>query len=172
MDGRPSCAPFYADQGALRTNLPKEQTALRPERTSECEVGGDLTMFRDRAGISVTYYDARTCDAILKNPLASFSGYFDQIANAASLPEPRHRARAGRGAPLRAAASHGRSAATSRRTKRRWWDSATPTLNSSNSRASPRPPAFAVRGASIGVFRGLDFMRRGRDLTHLSVAIQ
>ena len=33
-------------------------------------------------------------------------------------------------------------------------------------------PAFAVRGASIGVFRGLDFMRRGRDLTHLSVAIQ
>jgi TonB-linked SusC/RagA family outer membrane protein len=43
---------------------------LKPERGTEFEGGLDIGLFHERAGIELTYYDKRTSDLLLRNPLA------------------------------------------------------------------------------------------------------
>ncbi len=47
---------------------------LEPERTRTFEVGGDIGFWNDRIGLEVTYYDARTEDALFNVPFTSSSG--------------------------------------------------------------------------------------------------
>ena len=47
---------------------------LEPERTRTLEVGGDIGFWNDRIGLEVTYYDARTEDALFNVPFTSSSG--------------------------------------------------------------------------------------------------
>jgi TonB-linked SusC/RagA family outer membrane protein len=58
---------------------------LKPEMTSEAEIGADLRFFDDRASLSVTYYSNKTTDAILPVNLSPSTGYASKYANAASL---------------------------------------------------------------------------------------
>lgn len=76
---------IYGGIGSLRTGTTKEQPAIEPERTKEWEIGADLSLFSDRLGLGLTYYNARTEDAILFNPLAPTTGYFSQLENAATF---------------------------------------------------------------------------------------
>jgi TonB-dependent SusC/RagA subfamily outer membrane receptor len=48
---------------------------LEPEKTTEIEFGFDAGFFEDRVGTSVTYFDARTKDALLAIALPSSAGF-------------------------------------------------------------------------------------------------
>jgi outer membrane receptor protein involved in Fe transport len=67
-----------------RSELRPAQT-LKPERSKELEAGVDLAFFRDRADASVTWYDKKSSDIILLQPLNPSVGFFAQGANAASM---------------------------------------------------------------------------------------
>jgi len=54
---------------------------LRPEFTTEFEVGTELRLFNDRIGIDFTYYDRWTKDQIVPIDVAPSSGYWNAIAN-------------------------------------------------------------------------------------------
>ncbi|WP_324677150.1 SusC/RagA family TonB-linked outer membrane protein [Hymenobacter sp. GOD-10R] len=59
-------------------------TALKPERQAEFEVGTDLSLFGDRVGIEFSYYNKRVRDLLLARDLNLSSGYlnrFDNIGN-------------------------------------------------------------------------------------------
>jgi TonB-linked SusC/RagA family outer membrane protein len=63
----------------------KAAPALKPERSKEFEAGLDLGFFKDRADASVTWYDKKSSDVILPEPLPVSTGYFAQGSNAASI---------------------------------------------------------------------------------------
>jgi TonB-linked SusC/RagA family outer membrane protein len=67
-----------------RSELRPAQT-LKPERSKELEAGVDLGLFRDRADASVTWYNKKSEDIILLQPLNPSIGFFAQGANAASM---------------------------------------------------------------------------------------
>ncbi len=48
---------------------------LEPEKTTEIEFGLDAGLFSDRLGVSVTYFDAQTTDALLRIALPSSAGF-------------------------------------------------------------------------------------------------
>ena len=58
---------------------------IRPERTSEYEVGADLAFLDSRLSLGVTYYHQHTTDAILAVNTAPSTGYFSKYANAAEF---------------------------------------------------------------------------------------
>jgi TonB-linked SusC/RagA family outer membrane protein len=71
--------------GGLASAGLKPATVLKPERTKETEVGVDFGFFNDRADASITYYNKKSQDVILAEPLAPSTGYTSQGANAASI---------------------------------------------------------------------------------------
>ena len=60
-------------------------TALKPERSKEFEAGVDLGFFKDRADASVTWYNKKSSDIILLQPLNPSIGYFQTGQNAATM---------------------------------------------------------------------------------------
>ncbi len=56
-------------------------TNLRPEISTEVEVGADLRFMNNRIGVNVSLYDKRTDGQIFSVPVASSSGYTGQTAN-------------------------------------------------------------------------------------------
>ena len=58
---------------------------LKPEITSEIEVGSDLRFFDNRIGIDFSYYDKTTTDLIWPAPLANSSGYSSKTINLGKL---------------------------------------------------------------------------------------
>jgi TonB-linked SusC/RagA family outer membrane protein len=76
--------PTLGGFGGLYSDVSRGQEDLKPERTSELEVGLDLGLF-SRASAELTYYNSRTSDAILLTPTAPSTGYFSQLQNAATI---------------------------------------------------------------------------------------
>jgi TonB-linked SusC/RagA family outer membrane protein len=59
---------------------------LKPERGTEFEAGFDAGFFQDRAGIELTYFDKKTKDLLLLNPLApSLAFQANPFVNAGSV---------------------------------------------------------------------------------------
>jgi TonB-dependent SusC/RagA subfamily outer membrane receptor len=54
---------------------------LKPERTKTMEVGGDLGLFSNRLNLSVTFYNAKTVDALFNAPFAPSTGQNAQTRN-------------------------------------------------------------------------------------------
>lgn len=54
---------------------------LKPEQTTNYELGADLRFFKDRLNFDVTYYNATTKDQIISLPIAISSGYNQQVIN-------------------------------------------------------------------------------------------
>ncbi|HEX5521107.1 MAG TPA: SusC/RagA family TonB-linked outer membrane protein [Longimicrobiaceae bacterium] len=75
----------YFGRGGYRSSTRAPQPDLGPERTSEFEAGLDLSFFRQRVGLELTYYNARTDDAIFAFPVAASTGFEDQLRNAATI---------------------------------------------------------------------------------------
>ncbi|HYL54127.1 MAG TPA: SusC/RagA family TonB-linked outer membrane protein, partial [Gemmatimonadales bacterium] len=67
-----------------RSELRPAQT-LKPERSKEFEAGLDLGFFKDKADASITWYNKKSSDIILLQPLNPSIGFFQQGANAASM---------------------------------------------------------------------------------------
>lgn len=79
--------PFLSptQRGGLTRALAKSNDSLKPERTKEIEAGFDLGLFREKADISVTYYDSRSTDVIFQAPLPPTTGFTSQVQNAATI---------------------------------------------------------------------------------------
>jgi TonB-linked SusC/RagA family outer membrane protein len=75
----------FNQRGGLYTSVLLGQDALRPERTTEREVGVDLSLLRDVVGFEFTYYNAITREAIFSTPLAPSTGFTSQVQNAATI---------------------------------------------------------------------------------------
>ncbi len=58
---------------------------LKPELTTEMEMGTDLRFFDNRIGIDFSYYDKTTTDLIWPAPLANSSGYSSKTINLGKL---------------------------------------------------------------------------------------
>lgn len=54
---------------------------LKPERTKTFEVGGDLGLLRNRLNFSMTFYNAKTVDALFNAPFAPSTGQNAQTRN-------------------------------------------------------------------------------------------
>ena len=54
---------------------------LKPELTTEYEVGGEIRFLKDRIGLDIAYYNKRTKGQILNVPIAPSSGYLSAVAN-------------------------------------------------------------------------------------------
>ncbi len=78
-------SPSQGGRGGLYSWIVKAADRLLPERTKEFETGFDLGLYRDKADLSFTFYNAITSDVILLTPLASSTGYFTQPQNSAEF---------------------------------------------------------------------------------------
>jgi TonB-linked SusC/RagA family outer membrane protein len=78
--------PTQAGLGGLVQGAIKGADSLQPERTKEFETGFDLGLFRDKADLSLTFYNAKTQDVILLTPVsAAGTGFTLQASNAATF---------------------------------------------------------------------------------------
>lgn len=79
--------PFLSptQKGGLTRALEKSNDSLKPERTREIEAGFDVGLFREKADLSVTYYDSRSTDVIFQAPLPPTTGFTSQVQNAATI---------------------------------------------------------------------------------------
>jgi TonB-linked SusC/RagA family outer membrane protein len=78
-------SPSQGGRGGLYTWIVKAADRLLPERTKEFETGFDLGLYRDKADVSFTFYNAITEDVILLTPLSPSTGYFVQPQNSAQF---------------------------------------------------------------------------------------
>jgi TonB-linked SusC/RagA family outer membrane protein len=78
-------SPSQGGRGGLYSWIVKAAERLLPERTKEFETGFDLGLYRDKADVSFTFYNAVTSDVILLTPLATSTGYFTQPQNSAEF---------------------------------------------------------------------------------------
>jgi TonB-linked SusC/RagA family outer membrane protein len=154
----------YAGRGGLATSVNKAQPDLKPERTTEVEVGLDASFFSDRAGLGVTFYNARTEDAILRAPLANSTGFFQQLQNAATIRN--------RGWEVNLDVRPVQKSSFSWDIGVNWArnDNRVLDLGDESREFITMPGGFAsatgaaVKGERIGVLRGADFARCGRGL--------
>ncbi len=77
--------PTQSGFGGLASSIVKGATSLRPERTKEFETGFDVGLFREKADLSFTFYNAITSDVILLTPLPPSTGYEREAKNSAKF---------------------------------------------------------------------------------------
>ncbi|MEX0928362.1 MAG: TonB-dependent receptor, partial [Balneolales bacterium] len=75
----------FAGVGGYRLNTTIGNPDLRPETTTEYEVGLDLRFFGGRGSIDISYYDRTTVDQIFEVPTSSATGYVSRLANAGEI---------------------------------------------------------------------------------------
>ncbi len=73
--------------GSPRYIVPNSQNNpnLRPELTSEYEVGLDVRFFNNRLGFDVAYFDRSTSDQIFSVPSSAATGYTSRLLNAGEM---------------------------------------------------------------------------------------
>jgi hypothetical protein len=72
--------PFSSRPGATLSDIERDPD-LKPEITTELEVGADVRMFRGRIGLELTYYDRETKDQIAPVTLPESSGFVNFLTN-------------------------------------------------------------------------------------------
>ena len=162
--------PTTGGQGGAGRGAARPQPDLGPERTTEREAGIDFGLFDNRASVGVTYYNARTEDAILQVPLARSTGYFTQLRNSAEI--------SNKGVELTLDLRPVETRNFSWEIGGNWasndnevlslGDSATQFIGLAGGFTSAS--GAAVVGYPVGVLRGSDFARCGRGLTTINSA--
>jgi len=71
--------PTFSDQNFI------PNANLKPEQTTSFEIGADLRFFKDRLSFDFTYYNADTKDQIISLPIATSSGYNEQVVNGGTV---------------------------------------------------------------------------------------
>ncbi|GAL80908.1 outer membrane protein Omp121 [Algibacter lectus] len=71
--------PTFSDQNFI------PNANLKPEQTTSFEIGTDLRFFKDRLSFDFTYYNADTKDQIISLPIATSSGYNEQVVNGGTV---------------------------------------------------------------------------------------
>lgn len=72
-------------RGGLTPSTRLGQAGIRPERQKEFEIGADLSFFRNKLGLQVTYYNQRIEDLILRTAIAPSSGGAEIVRNAGEM---------------------------------------------------------------------------------------
>ncbi|MHB9020008.1 MAG: SusC/RagA family TonB-linked outer membrane protein [Minisyncoccota bacterium] len=70
---------------AFISSLTAGSTTLRPEMTSESEIGLNLQFFKGRIGIDAAYYDRKTKDQIFTLPIDPSTGFSSLVTNFGSV---------------------------------------------------------------------------------------
>jgi TonB-dependent starch-binding outer membrane protein SusC len=70
----------YNNQPAFQPGQPGDDN-LKPERTKTLEFGTDLRLLNDKISIGLTYFDAKTVDALFTAPFAASTGEDNQTRN-------------------------------------------------------------------------------------------
>jgi TonB-linked SusC/RagA family outer membrane protein len=73
---------IYRGRDGVISEFTLGNSSIKPERTAEHEVGGDLAFFDNRLALGLTYYRQHTTDAILAVGVAPSTGYQNRYANA------------------------------------------------------------------------------------------
>ena len=71
--------------GGFVPSSSRGNSALRPERKKEFEVGTDLRFLKNRLSLSATYFNNTTEDVLLDFPVATSRGYDEVYANGAEI---------------------------------------------------------------------------------------
>lgn len=71
--------------GGYRLDNSKGNENLKPEIKTEWEIGADLRFWRNKIGLSLTYYQNEVKDILLNIALPPSSGFTSQYTNAASI---------------------------------------------------------------------------------------
>ena len=89
------CDPIYGctvsqnatqgSAGALFSAILKGQSGIKPERSTEFEVGLDLGLLGTLADLSVSYYNALSRDVLFAAPIANSTGFRTQVRNAGKI---------------------------------------------------------------------------------------
>lgn len=58
---------------------------LKPEKQQSYEIGADISLFKGRIGLDITYYDNKNKNQIIKLPIAAASGYNFRYVNAGEI---------------------------------------------------------------------------------------
>ncbi|GAB5551770.1 MAG: SusC/RagA family TonB-linked outer membrane protein [Saprospiraceae bacterium] len=75
---------LYGNGGFVASSS-RGNSALRPERKKEFEIGADFRFLRNRLSFSATYFDNVTEDVLLDFPVANSRGYSQVYANGAEI---------------------------------------------------------------------------------------
>lgn len=158
----PNVTATQGGRGGLFTSITAGQPLIKPERTEEFEAGIDLAVLNDRADVHVTHYRATSKDVIFSLPVAPSTGFGEQAQNAAEITN--------RGWEV---ILNLRPVATAEFD----WNIGLQWARNRNLVEDLRGAAFvglgpsfagiagsAFEGHPIGVFRGNDFARCGREL--------
>lgn len=78
-------SPTQNGIGGLYTSASKGNPTIKPERVRELEAGFDLSMVRGRADITLTRYMSKSSDVVFAVGTPPSTGYTSQVLNAASL---------------------------------------------------------------------------------------
>jgi TonB-linked SusC/RagA family outer membrane protein len=155
-------------QGGLAVATRVSQPNLRPERQNEFEAGFDVGVLRNRADLSLTYYNRTARDVIFDVPLAPSSGFGLQARNAAKI----RNAGVEASINVRAISTPNTEltlgfvyAQNRNRVLSLIGADAVELPTGGYFNGSPAPSA--ITNYSLGVFRGVDFARCGRGLGQL-----
>ncbi|MGJ1391818.1 SusC/RagA family TonB-linked outer membrane protein [Sphingobacterium spiritivorum] len=76
--------PFNGVNGFKSSNVLASKD-LKPEIVTEYEIGTELKFFKNRVGLEVSYYNKKSENQIIQQPIAPTSGYSSRVANAGKL---------------------------------------------------------------------------------------
>lgn len=155
--------PTLGGRSGIYSDPVKGNPGLRPERVREWETGTDLSLFRGRADLSVTYYQKNAKDVIFSVPFAPSTGYSAQPQNAGEI-ENKGWEISLNGRPYTrpdVAVQIGANWSRNRNKVLALGDATIIGYSSSFVGST----THAIVGQPLGVFQGLDFARCGRGLT-------
>ncbi|RMD91853.1 MAG: SusC/RagA family TonB-linked outer membrane protein [Calditrichaeota bacterium] len=75
----------YRGKSGYFSSSNKGNNNIKPERTKEFEIGGNLAFWDSRIGLDVTYYKQTSTDVIFDLNLVPSTGFFSQTDNAATI---------------------------------------------------------------------------------------
>lgn len=80
-----NAGPTFNGNPHYLNELTRKNPNLRPEMVDSWEVGIEMSMFRNRFGFDVTYYDQKTKDIIVSNQTSMATGFNAKMYNAGVL---------------------------------------------------------------------------------------
>ena len=153
-----------SSQPGVTTDLTQGNDALRPERSRENEYGLDFGFLNQRVDLSLTHYNKRSTDVILRQPTSTAAtGFFRRFANAAVVTNRGEevvlnvRPFIGPTFSWELGVNYGRN-------RNNVVSLAGAEFVNFNNEGFTGAIGSATAGVGVGVVRGLDFIRCGRGL--------
>ena len=75
----------YSGMVLFDTDNTLKNSALKPERSTEFEIGTEFSFFKRRLGFDIAYYSNKTKDQIISLPVSNATGYGSMVFNAGQI---------------------------------------------------------------------------------------